>query len=356
MKLWQFLLTSLGTLAVTSALRVGPVRLAHNNRFINYTKGASPDNSLLECVHHLEEGEQLAKVSWKLWDEDTVVGTFTWHSEDPDAAEATGKLSGMVALERDDGNLELSHLSYDLSGEYSCAVTLTDDKTVETAKWEVLVVESVSHLSILHHSHSGCTYSTNYSTLAMFPEPTVRAGLYSESLGGFYKEMPQAQWHVKRFDNGSFIYSYDHISFELDSDTPIDVSFYVTVGVMKDDRNYIPISSAMDKHIILHHLGCPEPRGEAYQHMEFHRDTITCRGEHKEAEATVTCKEGFKPDSEVAEVLIRCDEETFTWVLENGEPAKREHLKCVIDNSASTAPVSAALLCVALVFQKFLLS
>lgn len=40
------------------------------------------------------------------------------------------------------------------------------------------------------------------------------------------------------------------VCLQLDADTPMDVSFYVTVGVMKDDSNYVPISSAMDKHII----------------------------------------------------------------------------------------------------------
>lgn len=70
---------------MTSALRMGPVRLSHNNRYINYTKGASPDNSLLECVHHLDEEEQVATVSWKLWDTEKVVGSFEWHSADPTA-------------------------------------------------------------------------------------------------------------------------------------------------------------------------------------------------------------------------------------------------------------------------------
>ncbi|KAK8377136.1 hypothetical protein O3P69_013645 [Scylla paramamosain] len=353
MKLWLFFLASLGTLAVTSALRVGPVRLPHNNRFINYTKGASPDNSLLECVHQLDEEEQVATVSWMLWDAGNIVGSFDWHTADP--AAATGKLEGVVALDRDDGSLELLDLRHDLSGEYSCAVTLTNGKSIEAGKWEVLVVESISQLSALHRSLSGCTYSSNFSTLATFPKPTVRAGLYSESLGGFYKEIPEAQWLVQKYDNGSYTYSYSNVAFELNADTPVDVSFYVTVGVMKNDSNYIPISSAMDKHIILHQLGCPEPRVEAYQHVEYHRDTITCRGEHKEAEAIVTCKEGFKADGDVEEVLIRCDEITLMWVLENGTPAKREHLQCVIDGASSTASVSTALLCVALVFQKFLL-
>ena len=37
---------------------------------------------------------------------------------------------------------------------------------------------------------------------------------------------------------------------QLNAQTPVDISFIVTVGVMKADGNYIPISSAMDEHII----------------------------------------------------------------------------------------------------------
>lgn len=36
----------------------------------------------------------------------------------------------------------------------------------------------------------------------------------------------------------------------------------------------------------VHHLGCPEPRLEEYQHIKYHRDTITCRGEHKDTEVS----------------------------------------------------------------------
>ena len=43
-------------------------------------------------------------------------------------------------MERNDGSLELTDLRYDLSGEYSCSVTLTTNEKQEAAKWEVLVV------------------------------------------------------------------------------------------------------------------------------------------------------------------------------------------------------------------------
>lgn len=69
------------------------------------------------------------------------------------SAVATGNLEGVVALDRDDGSLQLLDLRYDLSGEYSCAVMLTNDKRYESAKWEVLIV-GMSVPSTLHSSHT----------------------------------------------------------------------------------------------------------------------------------------------------------------------------------------------------------
>lgn len=45
-------------------------------------------------------------------------------------------------------------------------------------------------------------------------------------------------------------------------------------------------------------------------------------------QATVTCKEGYHADGPRDEVLVRCDESTHKWVLEDGTQAKTEHLGC----------------------------
>ena len=68
---------------MTSALKVGPIRLPNNdNGFINYTKGASPQNSLLECVYHLDENEEVLTVSWALWEAGEIVGAYDWYAND----------------------------------------------------------------------------------------------------------------------------------------------------------------------------------------------------------------------------------------------------------------------------------
>ncbi|XP_050719590.1 uncharacterized protein LOC127000205 isoform X2 [Eriocheir sinensis] len=347
MKMWQVVLAVLATLASSSALTVGPVTLPNNNRFINFTKGASPDNSLLSCDFELGAGEELSRVSWELIVDGANVGTFDW--EGPGASKAGGRLQGVVNLGRNDGALQLTELRYDLSGEYSCRAVASNGEEAATAPWEVLIVDSVSHRSTLHTKITNCSYTTSYSTLAMFPKPEVRAGLYSISTGGFYDEIPKTSWRTVNHDNGSVTYSYSDFTFQLDSRTPEDVSFLVNVGVMKADGNFIPVSSAKDEHLILHHLGCPEPRLEEYQHIKYHRDTITCRGEHKDTEATVTCKEGYHADGNRDEVLVRCEESTHKWVLEDGTQARREHLGCVINRASSAASIPAALLGVALV-------
>lgn len=75
--------------------------------------------------------------------------------------------------------------------------------------------DSVSHLSNLHATVTGCSYTSSYSTLAMFPEPSVRAGLYSVTKGDFYEEIPKTAWHIMKHDNGSVTYSYSDFAFEV---------------------------------------------------------------------------------------------------------------------------------------------
>lgn len=53
---------------------------------------------------------------------------------------ATGRLDGAVNLSRQDGMLELTKLSYDLSGDYSCGVELSSGEKKESEPWEVLIV------------------------------------------------------------------------------------------------------------------------------------------------------------------------------------------------------------------------
>lgn len=78
---------------MASSLTVGPISLPHNNRFINFTKGASPDNSLLHCGYTLEGEEVVSRVTWDLRDNGEVVGTFVWHAETP----ATGLYEATTA-------------------------------------------------------------------------------------------------------------------------------------------------------------------------------------------------------------------------------------------------------------------
>lgn len=60
---------------------------------------------------------------------------------------ATGLLKDKVNLERDDSDLELTALTYDLSANYSCTVT-ADDGTKASARDEILIVGESSQLSM----------------------------------------------------------------------------------------------------------------------------------------------------------------------------------------------------------------
>lgn len=53
---------------------------------------------------------------------------------------ATGRLEGVVELNRDDGELELTKLRYDLAGDYLCGVELTNGQSKNSSKEQVLIV------------------------------------------------------------------------------------------------------------------------------------------------------------------------------------------------------------------------
>ncbi|MDK2413690.1 hypothetical protein QHH03_31850, partial [Aphanizomenon sp. 202] len=77
-------------------------------------------------------------VLWEILKEEVAAGTFEWK---PNAnATATGLLKDKVNLERDDSDLELTALTYDLSANYSCTVT-ADDGTTASAKDEILIID-----------------------------------------------------------------------------------------------------------------------------------------------------------------------------------------------------------------------
>lgn len=75
--------------------------------------------------------------------------------------------------------------------------------------------DSVSHLSSLHATVKNCSYTTSYSTLAMFPEPEVRAGLYSAARSDFYMEIPKTAWQSQKHENGSWTQYYTDYTFQV---------------------------------------------------------------------------------------------------------------------------------------------
>lgn len=98
--------------AVTSALKVGPVRLVNNHRFINFTEGASPQNSLLECGHQLEGEETVTQISWKLWDSEIIVGTFDWEADGNTGGKGSAnpfRLCGDIGVTRSRDRVALTH-------------------------------------------------------------------------------------------------------------------------------------------------------------------------------------------------------------------------------------------------------
>ncbi|XP_063612130.1 uncharacterized protein LOC134785675 [Penaeus indicus] len=326
-------------LGLSTGLMVGPVRLAHRKRYISYQEGPSPDNSLLECHHKLEDDEELQEVFWYLYKGEERVGDFRWSPEGGGAA--TGLLEDHVSLDRTDGNLELTKLAYDLGGKYSCGVATTDGQVSETAAWEVLIIHKTSNRidNELSGDIATCTIRSSMTVYAVYPEPTVHSGLYSAERGGFFDQVTPLEWHKTVYDNQSVAYSYHEKIFQVDEDTPLDTVFLTTIGVTKSDNNYISLETKRSFDQTWQERGCAPLRTQEYQVVHYSTDRTTCRGKRMPSgqdplTADVSCEEGYRAEGDFDETKLTCDERTWSWVAVTGMPRHRD-LHCVIDESNS---------------------
>ncbi|XP_063597956.1 uncharacterized protein LOC134774568 isoform X3 [Penaeus indicus] len=120
-----------------AGLDVKPLAIVDDRRYISFGLGPSENNSVLLCAYTLDEGQAVSGVLWEILKEEVSAGTFEWKPNAP--AIATGLLKDKVNLERDDSDLELTTLTYELSANYSCTVT-ADDGTTASARDEILII------------------------------------------------------------------------------------------------------------------------------------------------------------------------------------------------------------------------
>ncbi|KAG7177952.1 hypothetical protein Hamer_G021902 [Homarus americanus] len=327
----MLLLTVIG---VSAGMEIGPVRLAHNKRYISYLLGPSPENSLLECPYLLDEdkNEELRKITWNLWKGEKKVGAYEWFPEEDGIA--TGLLEGVVNMARDDGGLELTKLRYDLGGYYSCSGTLTNGEVYEAESWEVLVIDITSALTVSDHRADikKCEFVTSVDIYAVFPEPTVHSGMYASSLGGFYDEVTALQWHKVKNENGSVSNSYHNVAFKINEDTPDDASHLVSIGVTKSDGNYIALTSIKSFDSVWQQQGCPAIFHKAYQ-VESYKNAI------------VKCDDGYHSAGHVKSLVLVCTNETgkYTWMTSDGDFPDHDKLRCVLGGGGYASTITSSL-------------
>lgn len=327
-------------LGVGWGLQLGPVRLVDNKRYISYNLGPSSNNSLLECPYELDEAknEEIQKISWSLsgrYGKEEVEGFYEWSSSD--GGKATGALEGAVNLHRQDGNLELTELRYNLGGFYNCSATLTNGEAQSTARWEALVIETSPNVISINTEIKDCATINTIKANAVYPEPTVHGGLYSPSLSGYYNEITSDQWLKVVYQNLSVAYSVNKREFKIDEDTPYDVYFLFTLGVTKTNGDYISLFSTTGTDLMMSSRGCPALTRKEYQKETYSTDgTKNCRNEYIKSfdnpKVTVTCQEGYHSDGELSSLELTCDLETFTWKDEDGKESNYD-LRCVLDSN-----------------------
>lgn len=331
------------TVGVVTGILVGPVKLANEDQYITYQFGPSKWNTTLDCPVHLQGAEELWKVSWEFASTfNEGKGSYVW--ENGRGGTAKGRLDGAVLVNRNDGSLELIQLQYDLAGFYSCSATTVDETTAETAKWELLVVDTTAniHEEGLTPLDEYCKFKSFYKVCAIYPEPTVHSGLYSDTYGGFVEEVTAVDWYKQEYDNKSYAYSHNDVVFEVDADTPLDVYFLNSVGITKRDGSYIPLFSSR---VVMHKFeerGCPVLKARAYEKVVYNSDRKTCRGEIVPSSfgplsANVACTEGYKAYNDPKTINLTCKTETWEWTT-----TKRRSLNCMVD-SAFTESASLAM-------------
>ncbi|XP_042887899.1 uncharacterized protein LOC122263512 [Penaeus japonicus] len=328
-----------------AGLEVGPVSIVENNTYISYGLGPSENNSVIVCTYTLDAGQAVSKVLWEILKDEAPAGTFEWTPNSPGTA--TGLLENKVNLDRDDSDLELTSLAYDLSANYSCTVT-TKDGSAASAKEEVLIIDTTSNhiYEEFLPSEKTCSIRVSVRYFPVFPEPTVAAGMYSEKLEQYITKVDN--WVAKRHPNGSVGYSFTNYTVQIDESIPDEANFRTQLGVTKSDGTYISQSRTTAFHHFQH--SCKVlPVGEN-QTVSYNSDEKTCYGEPyspgQSLEATVTCASGYISSGNLTSVTLVCESanETYHEWIPKDEGYLPEDLLCASGGPASTATSCYALL------------
>ncbi|KAK7084166.1 hypothetical protein SK128_003037 [Halocaridina rubra] len=292
---WMALYTRL---CIVTGIKVGPVKLIHEQPYLTYQLGTSWNLTVLECPVILEKNEVLGEVEWKFSDGNVERGNFFWKKGA--GGTATGLLKDAVKLNRVDGNLEFTTLRYDLAGYYSCVATLENDIYGGNPDWELLIVDTTANSRYESLSPTGerCKFISTFRISPTFPEPTVHSGLYSKKHGSFADEVEPIEWIKQVYSNKSVAYSSEEVEFEITSSIPVDVVFMNTVGVTKADGTYIALTATEVSDPRFNARGCPEYKLKAYQQIEYNSPDKTCRDEIR-----IPADWGFKGHSDLSRRL-----------------------------------------------------
>ncbi|XP_045101780.1 uncharacterized protein LOC123498588 isoform X1 [Portunus trituberculatus] len=315
-------------LGAASGLSVGPVRLCNEQRYLHYSTPPSENTSLIECPYQLTAEEEVKRVYWEMWDDAELMGTYNW---DPvDGGKATGILEGVVEMTRDDGGLQLTKLRYDMAGDYLCGVELTNGQNKSSSKEEVLVVDNMGASWRVNH-FGNCGSAISFKTTAMYPEPTLKAGMFSAELNEYYEKI--TQWNKIYHSNGSVTCFIENAIFKIDENSPEEVFFKVDMGVSKSDGMFISFNTIRSFSSSWNEHGCPDVKEKDHKGVRyFPANNVACRGGQKNmTEATVTCQDGYRPAGSVSIVVMRCNSTTRLWQLEEGTTATSDDLECVAE-------------------------
>jgi len=327
-----------------ASLKVGPVTLRGTQKYINAGSRPSANVSRIYCHYTLDDDQEVSSVLWEILKEEHTAGTYEW-SLDQDGnvtRTVTGLLEGSVYLHRDDGDLQLTEIRYDLGANYTCTVTTTDG-TNGSAREEVLVVDTItSSIDVkMYDYEANCSVIFSEKYYPVFPDPTVIGGLYSPSLDQYHELI---DWDAIHHQGGTVEYfTKDHV-FKIDRDTPVDVMIKSSIGITKANGSYIGFGEG-GVYFYFSRSCDPLVVGEN-QTVTYSNDYETCYGEPLGG-AKVTCADGFKVNStEYSFITLRCRRQghnDYQWEPSSYPGLMPEELYCVAGGTTATVSYTVSL-------------
>ncbi|XP_076055372.1 uncharacterized protein LOC143033770 [Oratosquilla oratoria] len=323
--------TVYGLATCTYGLEVGRVELDNKYRYLNLNHAPDETGTLL-CPYKLDYEEDLLGLLWRRDNKIIVEYRSGWKSPFIDE-----HLKEYILAEKGNTSLKILRVRKHLAGIYTCSIFGSNANV--TSKPYELVVLDIPEGGVYFRSRDDtdpCNVVLNWSTPAIYPDPTVNCGVWSNETENFTDTV--TTWKRTEYYNGSVSYSFVNQSF-MKAKMPKNAVLRCILGVTKKDGTYIslwrersnlPYSTDVDR-------GCPvleSGNGSGIVYVNHSLDK--CFNEIVPVDANsrpkvyIGCLQGYEAPEELPDSLfIFSCEEDRKWKPIRGNLTELRNFYCV---------------------------